>query len=84
MCHQYLIDSLTDSCLVDLTYVTLAFEDTSSKVLDAVSLADVDADHPAWYQGATTNYLEVVKHGKRENSCIKRSFQNIKLLSKRS
>ena len=81
---QYLIDSLTDSCLVDLTYVTLAFEDTTSKVLDADSFADVDDDQSAWYQGATTNYLEVVKHGKRENLCIKRSFQNIKFLSKRS
>ena len=36
-------DSLTDSCLVGLTDVTLAFEYANSKLLDVVSVADVDA-----------------------------------------
>ena len=41
----------TSSCLVDFTDVTLAFEDANSKLLDVVSVADVDAmkrvdDHP--------------------------------------
>ena len=34
---------LTHSFLVDLTEVTLAFEDANSKLLDVVSVADVDA-----------------------------------------
>ena len=38
-----LVHSLTNSCLVDLTDLTLAFEDTKSKLLDVVSVADVDA-----------------------------------------
>ena len=38
-----LTHSLTNSCLVDLTDLTLAFEDTKSKLLDVVSVADVDA-----------------------------------------
>ena len=36
-------DSLSDSCLEDLTDVTLAFEYANSKLLDVVSVADVDA-----------------------------------------
>ena len=36
-------NSLTHSCLADLADVTLAFEDTYSKLLDIVSAADVDA-----------------------------------------
>ena len=39
----FVSNSLTHSCLVDLTDVTLAFEDTNSKLLDVVSVADVDA-----------------------------------------
>ena len=35
--------SHSDSCLVDLTDVTLAFEDANSKLLDVVSVAEVDA-----------------------------------------
>ena len=35
--------SLTDPRLVDLTDVTLAFEDANSKLLDVVSVAEVDA-----------------------------------------
>ena len=31
---------LTDSCLVDLTDVTLALEDANSKLFDVVSVAD--------------------------------------------
>ena len=38
-----MINSHTDSCLVDLTDVTLAFEDANSKLLDVVSVADVGA-----------------------------------------
>ena len=37
-------DSLTHCCLVDLTDVTLASEDANSKLLDVVSVADVDAE----------------------------------------
>ena len=33
---------MTDSCLVDLTDVTLAFGNANSKLLDVVSVADVD------------------------------------------
>ena len=36
-------DSLSGSCLEDLTDVTLAFEYANSKLLDVVSVADVDA-----------------------------------------
>ena len=36
--------SVTDSCLIDLTDVTLAFEDANSKFLDVVTVADVDAE----------------------------------------
>ena len=36
--------SHSDSCLVDLTDVTLAFEDANSKLLDFFSVADVDAE----------------------------------------
>ena len=36
-------NSLSPSCLIDLTDMTLAFEDTNSKLLDVVSVADVDA-----------------------------------------
>ena len=32
------------SCLADLTDVTPAFEDANAKVLDVVSIADVDAE----------------------------------------
>ena len=46
--------------------MTLAFEDISSKVLDAVSLADVDADQSAWYQGPTTNYLDRLSNTENE------------------
>ena len=36
-------DSVTHSCLVDFTDVTLAFEDANPKLLDVVSVADVVA-----------------------------------------
>ena len=39
-----LTDSPTHSCLVDLTDVTLAFEDASSKIVEVVTVADVDAE----------------------------------------
>ena len=35
---------LTNCCLVDLTDVTLAFEDASSKIVEVVTVADVDAE----------------------------------------
>ena len=34
--------SLTDSRLVDLTDVTLAFEDANSKLIEVITVADVD------------------------------------------
>ena len=37
-----LTDSLTDSCLVNLIDVTLACEDANSKLVDVVTVADVD------------------------------------------
>ena len=39
-----LTDSLTHSCLVNLIDVTLACEDDNSKLIDVVSVADVDED----------------------------------------
>ena len=36
--------SVTDSCLIDLTDVTLAFEDANSKFIDVFTVADVDAE----------------------------------------
>ena len=39
-------DSLTDSCLVNLIDVTLRCEDANSKLVEVVTVADVDAvDH---------------------------------------
>ena len=40
-CHS-LTDKLTDSCLENLIDVTLACEDTNSKLFDVVTDADVD------------------------------------------
>ena len=41
-----LTNSLTDSCLVNLIYVSLACEDGNSKLVEVVTVADVDAkDH---------------------------------------
>ena len=37
-----LTNSLTDSCLVNFIDVTLACEDTNSKLFDVVTVADVD------------------------------------------
>ena len=39
---QYLNNSLTDSCFVDLTDVTLAVEDSNTKLVDVVAFAGVD------------------------------------------
>ena len=36
--------SVTDSCLIDLTDVTLAFENANSKFIDVFTVADVDAE----------------------------------------
>ena len=37
-------DSLTDSCLVNLIDVTLRCEDANSKLVEVVTVADVDAE----------------------------------------
>ena len=39
-----LTHSLTNSCLVDFTDMTLAFEDANSKLLEVVTVAHVDAE----------------------------------------
>ena len=39
-----LIDSLTHSCLVNLIDVTLACEDTNSKLVEVLTVAHVDAE----------------------------------------
>ena len=39
-----LTDSLTPSCLVNLIDVTLACEDANSKLVEVVTVADVDAE----------------------------------------
>ena len=39
-----LTDWLTDSCLVNLIDVTLACEDSNSKLVEIVTVADVDAE----------------------------------------
>ena len=39
---NYLTDSVTNSCLVDLIDVTLECEDINSKLVDVVTVADVD------------------------------------------
>ena len=46
-CHSLpnsLTDSLTHSCLVKLIGVTLACEDANSKLVEVVTVADVDAE----------------------------------------
>ena len=43
---NYLTDSVTNSCLVDLIDVTLECEDANSKIVDVVTVVDVDdEDH---------------------------------------
>ena len=42
-----LTHSLTDSCLVNLIDVTLACEDANSKLVEVVTVADVDAEDHA-------------------------------------
>ena len=39
-----LTDSPTNSCLVNLIYVTLRCEDANSKLVEVVTIADVDAE----------------------------------------
>ena len=43
MTHS-LTDSFTDSCLVNLIDVTLACEDANSKLVEVVTVADVDSE----------------------------------------
>ena len=38
-----LTHSLTDSCLVNLIHVTLASEDVNSRIVEVVTVSDVDA-----------------------------------------
>ena len=38
-------DSLTNSCLVNFIDVTLACEDANSKLVEVVTVADVDAEY---------------------------------------
>ena len=47
---------VTHCCLVDLTGVTLDFEYTNSKLLDVVSVADVDAE-----ERVDDNLVEILK-----------------------
>ena len=43
---NYLTDSVTNSCLIDLIDVTLECENASSKLVDVVTVVDVDyEDH---------------------------------------
>ena len=42
-CHS-LTDSLTHSCLVELIGVTVACEDANSKLVEVVTVADVDSE----------------------------------------
>ena len=43
---NYLTNSVTNSCLVDLIYVTLLCEDANSNLADAVTVVDIDdEDH---------------------------------------
>ena len=43
---NYLTDSVTNSCLEDLIYVTLECEDVNSKLVDVVTVVNVDdEDH---------------------------------------
>ena len=44
MTHS-LTDSFTDSCLVNLIDVTLAYEDANSKLVGVVSVTDVEAEN---------------------------------------
>ena len=41
---QWLIHSLPNSCLVNLIDVTLTCEDANSKLVEVVTVADVDAE----------------------------------------
>ena len=43
-CHLSVTNSLANSCLVNLIFVTLACEDANSKLVEVVSFADVDAE----------------------------------------
>ena len=43
-CHLSVTNSLANSCLVDLIFVTLACEDANSKLTEVVTVADVDAE----------------------------------------
>ena len=70
-------DSLTaDSCCWDFTDVTLAFEDTNSKLLDVVSIADVDAE-----ERVDNSLVEILKLKFGQESWLKISKLNFELNS---
>ena len=48
---------ISHCCIVDLTNVTLAFEDTNSKLLDVVSVADVDVEE--WVDDSLVEILKL-------------------------
>ena len=53
MCQVY----ISHCCIVDLTNMTLAFEDTNSKLLDVVSVADVDVEE--WVDDSLVEILKL-------------------------
>ena len=59
-----LTDSLTHSCLINLIDVTLASEDAISKLVEAVSLADVDNED---HVGTTLLQIWEVRFGHKAN-----------------
>ena len=59
-----LTDSLTHSCLINLIDVTLASEDAISKLVQAVSLADVDNED---HVGTTLLQIWEVRFGHKAN-----------------
>ena len=54
--HSPLIILLTQLCFLDLTDVTLAFEDANSKFPNDVSVADLDAE-----EGVGDSLVEILK-----------------------
>ena len=69
--------SLTaDYCCWDFTGVTLAFEDANSKLLDVVSIADVDAE-----ERVDDSLVEILKLKFGQESWLKISKLNFELNS---
>ena len=59
-----LTDSLTDSCLLNLIDVTLASEDANSKLVEVVTVADVDNED---HVGTTLLQIWEVRFGHKAN-----------------